>query len=301
MPVFVSYDQAERMVSALLDRAARWEPDCVVGIMRGGLIPATMAASVLALPLFLLSATRDNKVTWVGPTPKERRLLLIDDCCATGATMRLASTRLVAAGYECLTLTIAHDPETTGFIPDLSHPMTSLFRFPWERGEATPAGRALRASGAPADRRTEAPFVGLDLDGIFLPDIPRPDYAADLAKALARRHALEPFLRRPAFSADRAVVITARLAEDRADTEAWLARCGHAGLPLEFRPPDVSDTPAEVARYKAEAATRWGCTHFMESEAEQAIRIAGLAPHLIVQWWSPDEAKSWIIGAAVSP
>ena len=42
MPVFLGYDQTERMIAALLDRAARWQPDVVVGIVRGGLVPATM-------------------------------------------------------------------------------------------------------------------------------------------------------------------------------------------------------------------------------------------------------------------
>ena len=38
MPVFLGYDQTERMVAALLDRAAQWQPDIVVGIARGGLV-----------------------------------------------------------------------------------------------------------------------------------------------------------------------------------------------------------------------------------------------------------------------
>jgi hypoxanthine phosphoribosyltransferase len=54
MPYFISYDQTERMVAALLDQADAWRPEAVVGITRGGLIPATMAASMLALPLAIV-------------------------------------------------------------------------------------------------------------------------------------------------------------------------------------------------------------------------------------------------------
>ena len=50
-------------------------------------------------------------------------------------------------------------------------------------------------------------------------------------------------------------------------------------------------------RYKATTATRWGCTHFVESDPEQAIRIAALAPHLIVSWWSAEETRAWMIGS----
>lgn len=300
MPVFIGYDQTERMLLVLLERAAKWQPQWIVGITRGGLIPATMAASVLALPLAIVSFDRATGIArWVGEAPAERRLLLVDDSCSTGATMRQARSLLVEQGYECLTLTVVHDPEVSEFVPDLSHPMTALFRMPWERGEATPSARAQRAAGGEGERRLwEAPFVGLDLDGVFLPEIPRAAYAADLEGTLARRHALEPCVVLPPFAPERAVIITGRPLLDEAVTREWLGRCGHGGLPIEFRPADVPPEPGAVAEYKARAATRWGCTHFIESEAEQAVRIAAIAPHLIVSWWSTEDARAWLVGAA---
>jgi hypothetical protein len=36
----------------------------------------------------------------------------------------------------------------------------------------------------------------------------------------------------------------------------------------------------------------------VESDAEQAVRIAAAAPHLVVTWWSADEARGVVIGAA---
>lgn len=298
-PRFIGYDQAERMVAALMDRAAAWRPDAVVAIVRGGLVPGTMAAAMLALPLAMVAwDRRGGAVTWLGPRPAGR-LLVVDDCCATGATMRAVLADCAAAGSATLSLTIVHDPETTGLVPDLSHPMVEYFRLPWERGEATPAARARRALGEPADRAFEAPFVGLDLDGIFLPDIARDAYDADLEAALARRAELTPFAALPDFSPDRAVVITGRPDIDAVPTRAWLARHGHGGLALQMRPPGVATDLDSVARYKADAATRWGCTHFVESEPEQAIRIAACAPHLVVSWWSAAEARHWIIGAAM--
>lgn len=299
MPVFIGYDQAERMVNALLDHAALWRPDAVTAIARGGLVPGTMAACGLALPLFILGWDRASGATrWIGPRAEERRVLLVDDCCATGATMAAIRARLIDDGHECATLTITHDPDTTRFIPDFSHPMRDLFRFPWERGEATPAARARRTRGQPAERAFEQPFFGLDLDGVFLPDVPRARYAEDLAAALAERAALAPHADLPPFARDRAVIITGRPESDRAETLAWLRRAGFADLALECRPASVSDHIGDVARYKAKTATRWGCTHFVESEAEQAVRIAALAPHLIVSWWSAADTRAWLIGAA---
>jgi hypothetical protein len=254
---------------------------------------------MLALPLAIVGwQCRGDPIVWISPPPDARRVLLVDDCCATGTTMRAARAMLRAHDISSLSMTITHDPETTGFIPDLSHPMRELFRFPWERGEATPAARRMRAAGAPADRAYEQAFIGLDLDGVFLPDVPKHDYEQDLAEALRCRHALAPFARLPRFDAGRAVVITGRPDCDRDQTLAWLARHGHAGLPLEHRPADVADDPDSVARYKAHAATRWGCTHFVESDPEQAIRIAALAPHLLVSWWRAEEARGWLLGAS---
>jgi len=287
------------MVNALLPQAATWNPEAVVAITRGGLVPGTMAACGLALPLFIAGWSREsNEMRWIGPAPDARRILLVDDCCATGATMAAIRNAILARGHACATLTIAHDPDTTRYVPDFSHPMRELFRFPWERGESTPAARATRTTGGPAIRELEQPFFGLDLDGVFLPDVPRAHYNTDLADALRQRAGLLPHPVLPPFARDRAVIITGRPEIDRAQTEAWLAQHGFAGLPLECRPANVSDNIVAVSEYKARTATRHGCTHFIESEPEQAIRIAAAAPHLIVSWWSAEETRAWMIGAA---
>jgi hypothetical protein len=258
---------------------------------------------MLALPLFMIGWDRATGIArWIGLAPAAAsRTLLVDDACSTGATMASVRAALFAWGYACATLTVLHDPEQASYIPDFSHPMTALFRFPWERGEATPAARAQRQAGRPNELSVERPFVGLDLDGVFLPEIPRAHYDADLAATLSRRHALEPFAVLPPFSPDRAVVITGRPESDRRITEAWLALWGFHALKLACRPNEVSADLASVARYKAMTATGWGCTHFIESEPEQAIRIAAIARHLVVSWWSAAETRAWVIGAAGPP
>jgi hypothetical protein len=56
-----------------------------------------------------------------------------------------------------------------------------------------------------------------------------------------------------------------------------------------------------MARFKAEAATRFGCTHFTDCDAEQAIVVAAHAAHLLVTWWSIEARRGWTIGAAAGP
>jgi adenine/guanine phosphoribosyltransferase-like PRPP-binding protein len=282
MPLFIGYDQAERMVAALLERARRQQLEAVVAIARGGLVPGTMASCMLALPLHIIGWERATaKVSWIGPRPKARHVLLVDDCCASGATLQSVTAALRQAGYEPLTLTITHDPETTQFIPDLSYPVSELFRFPWERGEATPRARALRATGAAASRETEAPFIGFD--------------------PAAEGKLPERFRDLPQLASDNAVIITGLAECDEDLVRSWLLRVECENLPVEMRPPSVAPDAQSVAHFKAGAATRWGCTHFFETDAEQAIRIAACAPHLIVGWWPASAKAPLILGAAAVP
>jgi len=274
MPVFIGYDQVERMVAALLERAKQWQPDEVVGIARGGVVPAAMAAGILALPLsFLAHDKATGTVTWIGPPATGRRILLVDDCCSSGSTLHRARNAL---GCECLTLVVVHDPDTIRYMPDLSFPMRDLFRLPWERGEATPTGRAAKASGTNLDLRAEAPFVGLGLD-------------EKLLTRLAAGAAVPP---RPA---ERGVLICSLYESDRTRIESLLAATPYRHLPLECRQDGDTRSPA---RFKAETAARFGCTHFIECDAEQAVRISARAPHLIVTWWSTEAARGWTVGAA---
>lgn len=282
-PLFLGYEQTERMVAALLGRAERWRPDVVVGIARGGLIPATMAATTLALPLASIGFERGpDSTNWIGPPTSGRRILLVDDGCSSGRTLGSVRTALLAEGRECLTLTVVHDPDCTAYVPDLSHPMRELWRFPWERGEATPPGRNWRARrldpGVPErNLATEAPFVGLDLE-----------------VALGRCELADPLAGLPLVVPQRTVIIS-----EGAEANALLDRWRNRGVGFECRPDTVPDDAGSVARFKAGVATRWGCTHFIEGDARQAILIAAAAPHLIVTWWSATEDAGYLLGATV--
>jgi adenine/guanine phosphoribosyltransferase-like PRPP-binding protein len=286
-PVFLGYDRTERMIAALLDRAVSWKPELVVGIMRGGLVPATMAATILAKPLAAIVHERaTGTISWRGAAPEGERVLLVDDGCSTGGTMMAVRDALVREGRHCLTLAVVHDPERTALVPDLSHPMRALWRFPWERGEATPAGRAHRATGAGPDCRTEAPFTGLDLDVVLPPDT-----------KTAARCADRPL---PPFVPERAILVTGRPEAERWRIYRHLRQRG-LSIPLQCRPDGTACDPRAIADYKTDIALRQGCTHFVESDAAQAILIAALAPHLIVTWWPRDTGRACVIGASQVP
>jgi len=282
-PVFIGYDQVERMVATLCETAAAWQPGAVAGIARGGLVPAAMAAGILALPLFIVGHDpASGTVTWIGPPASGGKILLVDDCCSSGDTLHQTRGWLREAGYDCLTLVVVHDPDVVRHMPDLSFPMRALFRLPWERGEATPSGRAAKASGSRGEIAAEAPFAGLGLDETLL-------------AALVTGNAVPP------FPPDRAVLISGLAEPERTRIATALSATRYRDLPLECCPDTGAGDNAAIARVKAETATRWGCTHFIDCDAEQAIRVAAHAPHLIVTWWQAASERGWTIGAATSP
>lgn len=298
-PLFLDYAQIDRMVQALLPAAAEWQADMVVGIARGGIVPATMAATGLCLPLALLSFDRVTQaIHWIGTSPAAPRILLVDDCASTGATLGNVRASLLAEQRQVLTLTVAHDPEVSAYSPDLSHPLTHLWRFPWERGETTPRARQRREAGAPRQLDDEQSYFGVDLDGIFLADLPSADYSADLQATLAARDQLQRFAVLPTFVPERATIITGRPESDRARTQAWLHRHGFGDIPLEMRPADCPDHIEAVIAYKAAIATKLGCTHYIESDARQAIGIAAAAAQLFVIWWDAHTQAGHLVGAA---
>ena len=114
MPRFIGYDQAERMLNALRDRAARLEARSGgrhrarrPGAGEHGGEPARPAARHA-----VASRAAARCPGWVR-CRTARRVLLIDDACSTGETMRTARAALAAEGRDCLTMTVAHDPERT--------------------------------------------------------------------------------------------------------------------------------------------------------------------------------------------
>jgi hypoxanthine phosphoribosyltransferase len=76
--------------------ASVFTPDVVVGIARGGLVPATMLSHYLGKPLMTINySLRDNMVSHVSEVADMSRklkdgqkVLLVDDICDSGDTLR---------------------------------------------------------------------------------------------------------------------------------------------------------------------------------------------------------------------
>lgn len=102
-------------ISARLRELKLPEVDVVVGIARGGIVPACMVAHQLGVPLVLLhlnyrddhNRPRHPQPQLLRPTefdPTGKRVLLVDDVSVTGATLQAAQTYLKGATVTTLTL-----------------------------------------------------------------------------------------------------------------------------------------------------------------------------------------------------
>ena len=88
--------------------AREYEPEIVVGIATAGVIPGAVVAAILDCDFrSLLISRRDQAATIretpavLGAAPQEvrgKRVLIVDETCDTGATMRLAVASIVNAG-----------------------------------------------------------------------------------------------------------------------------------------------------------------------------------------------------------
>lgn len=97
----LSWELFGELCRALALRVARdYEPDVVVGIAAAGVIPGAVIAAMLGKEFYSIKITRRLSDTGVRSRPEVlsaapaqasgRRVLLVDEICDTGETMRLA-------------------------------------------------------------------------------------------------------------------------------------------------------------------------------------------------------------------
>lgn len=114
------------------------EVDLVVGIARGGVVPASLAAYRLEADLAVVQLNyRDdaNRPCHEGPVvlsdlvvpPHVRRVLLVDDVAVTGATLQAARGLLEDRGLQVTTLVMKGQADHVLF-PDVR----SCVRWPWK-------------------------------------------------------------------------------------------------------------------------------------------------------------------------
>jgi hypoxanthine phosphoribosyltransferase len=81
-------------------------PDYIVGVKRGGLIPAIALSHHLNKPLIMMSCQlrdgRDNEVRLyeVEEISREKNILIVDDICDSGITLSKIMTKFISDGFN---------------------------------------------------------------------------------------------------------------------------------------------------------------------------------------------------------
>jgi hypoxanthine phosphoribosyltransferase len=119
-----------------------YDPDIVVGIATAGVVPAAVVAAMLRREFYSITISRRYRSEEARETPavftaapsevRGKRVLIVDETCDSGDTLRLAVGAIVQAGAtEVLT---AVGFKTGEFQPDF-HALatTSTIILPWDR------------------------------------------------------------------------------------------------------------------------------------------------------------------------
>ncbi|CAN7401981.1 phosphoribosyltransferase [Trinickia sp. LjRoot230] len=292
----ITYDQIDQWIASLQPVLAREGFACVVGILRGGTLPATLVSHATGVvPAFLRYQRATRTVSWDASIPlpaKGSKVLLCEDFAGSGHTLADCVAYLREHGLVVKTLTVVFD-DLSRSRPDYGIDCCGYRPLlPWERHVHTQEHQARwrstqAGSLGPVGEDHEFAVYAIDLDGILLPDVPPHRYEADLEAALKERDLLAPYQHLPDVDFARTkAIVTGRPEIDRPRTSDWLRRHGYGGLCLMMRDPAThGELPEQVAAHKAQAAVTLACTHFIESDPVQAIFIAQHAPQLRVVWW----------------
>lgn len=127
---------------ALALKVARaYQPEIVVGVATAGVIPGAVVAAILGCEFrSILVSRRDHDTVRetpavLGAAPHEargRRVLIVDETCDSGATLRLAIAALVNAGAAEVRTAVSF--RTGGYEPDYYALATeSTIVLPWDR------------------------------------------------------------------------------------------------------------------------------------------------------------------------
>jgi uncharacterized protein len=128
---------------ALALKVARaYDPEIVVGIATAGVVPAAVVSAILDREFHSIMVSRRYKADTVRETPavlgaapsevRGRRVLIVDETCDSGATMRLAKAAIVNAGASQVRTAVSF--KTGTYEPDFYALETeSTIVLPWDR------------------------------------------------------------------------------------------------------------------------------------------------------------------------
>ena len=118
--------------------AKEYQPEVVLGVAKAGVIPGVVVASILQSEFTSMTVTRMAEgaapvlVTGPPPTIRGRRVLVVDETCDTGSTMKLALNEVRA--LQPAEVRTAVSFKTGDYAPDYhAFETESFIVLPWDR------------------------------------------------------------------------------------------------------------------------------------------------------------------------
>jgi len=122
--------------------AREYDPEVVVGIATAGVVPGAVVAAILGREFHSMVVSRRFGTETVRESPavlsaaplsvRGRRVLIVDETCDTGDTIRLAVAAMVNAGASEVRTAVAF--QTGSYVPDFHALATdSTIILPWDR------------------------------------------------------------------------------------------------------------------------------------------------------------------------
>jgi len=160
-------------------RGSGFKPDVILGVSRGGWIPARVLSDLLENPNlanirveFYSGIYETSKRPVITQPPslsvKDKRVLIVDDIVDTGESIRLVYDELSGEAKEVKTATLYHKPWSI-LRPDYYSKDTSMWVvFPWELYETTKTlGNKMFEEGKSMED-IEEKLVGMGLDASII-------------------------------------------------------------------------------------------------------------------------------------
>lgn len=122
-----------------------WIPDYIVGVKRGGLIPAIKLSHLLSKPMIMMSyQLRDSidnsiKLLEAQSLPKDKNVLIVDDICDSGETISDIVTKFLEEGFNSVKTCALYFNDKQSFTIDffantINRDIDSQWiTFPWEK------------------------------------------------------------------------------------------------------------------------------------------------------------------------
>lgn len=121
-PKLVSWDEFGELTTHVAAHLSYDVPDCIVGLARGGLVPAVRLSHVLNIPMISLNLSlRDVKVgnLDLSELTKYNNIAIVDDICDSGKTFHILDIHLQEMGFTNIQWCALFSKSTAMFTPTI--------------------------------------------------------------------------------------------------------------------------------------------------------------------------------------